>query len=722
MTIEFQYADNVVNENGGLEKLRVVYFDTRGDKLDSKILNTKINSARKSIEITFTPDEVDFTEGGDIIFYVINTQEYTNNYIKKVDNFNKNKDKDVVILMDTTKTMRDSYKWVKSEVDNFINNLYKSGNNRVGFMEFNDLDYPAYGWNCNYDRGWLTDYEDFMHRIKFLYCKRYNEGSHNCYPDYKMCDAFQGGGDIYEGWDLDQFEYKQGDYKESSIDALKHVYDNYCEGDVNSNFREEAEKHVVIITDNGFKSGTHGNPSFGINDIIELFAKKNIKVSVIASEKSFSIYGGVKALEQYEPIFKGTGGSGINFHGDDVSKQLENTIINTQSKYMIRLMDGSICELDKDPNLGDTTVDTDNDGKPDLEELIDKKIISVLGFNVDVWTFKSNPTRMTPYGSNEYKSYPIDRIKDKESSGREIVELKELIDVYEEIYSTIYHLKITNDIFVSADDVSQQLMCYIQSGVYGSLQFDILTLPDRNQMKILDINYPMWSKYKNVDLKIDNNIVDLPHMIVALNIIRSGVSGVLDSIGISKHSGGFIGDLQQSIGHALSYSNAKTPDDFTIDIIKSVGVDKFIKPDGNYEESYFSTADLYSDLDAVNIYREYAINNNNVVDAIKTYYSSERYRHRGSEFIKNMGGYESLKKEIMANIPDRKEFNLNKIVFLTTTSYPDYYTINEPKFMGIIKVTSTKEYESIKGASRLVELYNEEIIADKFIEYIRTLI
>ncbi|MGL5150434.1 MAG: hypothetical protein ACRC7N_07690 [Clostridium sp.] len=223
-----------------------------------------------------------------------------------------------------------------------------------------------------------------------------------------------------------------------------------------------------------------------------------------------------------------------------------------------------------------------------------------------------------------------------EISTRETVELEELINAFEEMYSTLYHIKTANDIFVSNDDVSQQLMCYIQSKQYSSIQFDILTLPDKGLMRILNCNYPGWSKYKEVDLRVGNSIIDLPHMIVALNINRAGVAEVLDTSGISKHSGGFIGDLQQSIGHALSYSNAKSSDEFAKDVIKSVGVDIIVRPDGKDESSYFSVADLNSDLDAVNIFREYVVNNDNVVTAMQEYYTSEKHSNRGSEFIRTI--------------------------------------------------------------------------------------
>lgn len=63
----------------------------------------------------------------------------------------------------------------------------------------------------------------------------------------------------------------------------------------------------------------------------------------------------------------------------------------------IRLSNGSIVRLDKDPSLGDETIDTDSDGIPDVIELKSKYKVSA--YNpyakryelIDTWTFYSNP-------------------------------------------------------------------------------------------------------------------------------------------------------------------------------------------------------------------------------------------------------------------------------------------------------------------------------------------
>lgn len=60
-----------------------------------------------------------------------------------------------------------------------------------------------------------------------------------------------------------------------------------------------------------------------------------------------------------------------------------------QSGFWISLSNGTIVKLDKDPSLGDETVDTDHDGIPDVIEL--RSIDTSLYNGIQTWTFYSNP-------------------------------------------------------------------------------------------------------------------------------------------------------------------------------------------------------------------------------------------------------------------------------------------------------------------------------------------
>ncbi|MFQ9247074.1 MAG: hypothetical protein ACLR3R_06585 [Clostridium paraputrificum] len=115
--------------------------------------------------------------------------------------------------------------------------------------------------------------------------------------------------------------------------------------------------------------------------------KQNINVVTNSASKS-----------SYERLYSETNGIIANIDGDFVTV-LEPLIqrmsdISGEGTW-IRLANGSIVKLDKDPSLGDMTVDTDRDGVPDLLELRDeiKKTYYSSGElkSYKCWTTISNP-------------------------------------------------------------------------------------------------------------------------------------------------------------------------------------------------------------------------------------------------------------------------------------------------------------------------------------------
>lgn len=117
--------------------------------------------------------------------------------------------------------------------------------------------------------------------------------------------------------------------------------------------------------------------------------KDNISTSVVTNSASKS---------SYERLYSETNGIIANIDGDFVTV-LEPLIqrmsdISGEGTW-IRLANGSIVKLDKDPSLGDMTVDTDRDGVPDLLELRDeiKKTYYSSGElkSYKCWTTISNP-------------------------------------------------------------------------------------------------------------------------------------------------------------------------------------------------------------------------------------------------------------------------------------------------------------------------------------------
>ena len=123
LTVNFQISDRLIKENGGIENLQVVYFDTTGDKIDSILMDTTYEDNKLQVKLNNgTFHQYEFDEDS-MKFFIINKEKYKKYYIDDVDEFNisnKSKDKDIVLVMDTSKSMRTAYSMIKPDVNKFI--------------------------------------------------------------------------------------------------------------------------------------------------------------------------------------------------------------------------------------------------------------------------------------------------------------------------------------------------------------------------------------------------------------------------------------------------------------------------------------------------------------------------------------------------------------------------------------------------------------------------
>ena len=91
--------------------------------------------------------------------------------------------------------------------------------------------------------------------------------------------------------------------------------------------------------------------------------------------------------------------SGINYQNESqiISLAEADNLTDSNDTCRIMLANYSGVILEKDPALGDDTVDTDRDGIPDIIELKEKKMISLENpssgtkIEVEVWIFDCNP-------------------------------------------------------------------------------------------------------------------------------------------------------------------------------------------------------------------------------------------------------------------------------------------------------------------------------------------
>ena len=93
---------------------------------------------------------------------------------------------------------------------------------------------------------------------------------------------------------------------------------------------------------------------------------------------------------------------------------VESSNFSDNEQYYARLSNGNIVLLDKDPNFGDKTVDSDSDGICDIDELGVKTKIPVYdpasnkNLLLEAWTFKSNPVAKDTDGDGILDHYDVE--------------------------------------------------------------------------------------------------------------------------------------------------------------------------------------------------------------------------------------------------------------------------------------------------------------------------
>ncbi len=331
--IKFQLSDQVLQKHK-LGNLKVAYFNTNNNEIT--ILDTYVNEKEKTISAEVEHFSCYFVIDEEDYYYDIDVLQSNS----KVDHGKA----DVVFTIDTTGSMWGPIGNVKNNINAVVDKLkINKVDVRLGLVEYRDI--YADGKYSTKDHGWFQDTDSFKKAVNNLYAN---------------------GG---------------GDWEESAVDGL--------EKSRNKDFRSSVNKYIILITDAPYKNGIVDDPYFDMDKEIELLKKDNISTSVVTNSASKS---------SYERLYSETNGIIANIDGDFVTV-LEPLIqrmsdISGEGTW-IRLANGSIVKLDKDPSLGDMTVDTDRDGVPDLLELRDeiKKTYYSSGElkSYKCWTTISNP-------------------------------------------------------------------------------------------------------------------------------------------------------------------------------------------------------------------------------------------------------------------------------------------------------------------------------------------
>lgn len=303
---------------------------------------------------------------------------------------------DIVFAIDTTGSMSSAISNVKNNINSFVDALDDAGiKASFALVEYRDVE--ADGANTtktksNDDGGnWFKDVDDFKAEIAKLSV---------------------GGG---------------GDAPESAIDALEMAH--------RLDMRQNSQKFIILVTDAGYKiANNYGVTS--LDETVATLVSKKINVSVV-SNSSYS--------DDYHDLYDETGGIFANINGNFKEELLSIADViedETNNGSWIALNNSpiDIIKLDAAPTVG-STVDTDGDGVPDIDELISNptqlnvdSYVRALGLpddynlpTIPVYKYHSNPILVdTDYDGidddtdtelgNEFTFTMYDKIRDDEIS------------------------------------------------------------------------------------------------------------------------------------------------------------------------------------------------------------------------------------------------------------------------------------------------------------------
>lgn len=255
---------------------------------------------------------------------------------------------DVVFVIDTTGSMGNEIQNVKNNIETVVSSLEENKVDiRLGLVEYRDIYADGIGSTKSYD--WYTSVSSFKSELATL--------------------GVSGGGDT----------------PESVVDAL------YCAR--NMEYRTGVKKYIILLTDANYKNGTSVDSGETLTDEIKKLVEEEFVVSVVTTPSYYSTYNSL--VSQTDGVT-----ANINQNFASALTPLITKIGEQVNKgCWIRLSNGSVVSLDKDPTLGDDTIDTDGDGIPDIIEL--KSSYKVRAYNpytkkmqeIDTWSFYSNPVK-----------------------------------------------------------------------------------------------------------------------------------------------------------------------------------------------------------------------------------------------------------------------------------------------------------------------------------------
>ena len=561
--------DESLLENVDADELCIAYYNENSNSLE--FVESIYNYEKNTLSATVNHYSIYFIV--DISKYIQTLMvNYTSDIVMKGK-------ADIVFLIDTTGSMGNTISQVKNSIKTFADELEENEVDvRLGLVEYKDIYEDAKNSTKCY--GWYDDVEQFRNQLSML--------------------KATGGGDA----------------PETVVDALNVML-------LNLQFRNEVSKYAVVVTDATYKNGTVNDNNTTLNDIADELKKKDIATTVITKNN---------IAEDYSCLVYKTGGKVCNIDSN-FSDSLKNIVTEIVEDIgdgcWIRLTNGEIIHLLKNPNDGDITVDSDYDGIPDLKELTVKSEIDFsfmpekfrkrynISNSIECWKFKSNPSKKDSDGDiledkidlEPLKYHPMEfgleahTLYYLELFNRNLRENKEIINPNYEFSRCLASISYGNSI-------GNLAMWSIVAGLFDNIYVQPCLINNGLNSNMASVVY---TEISNEHLEAcEKNKVDFSHMMatISCNLYEGKYKDIGALGGVSPALHGSIEDYSGYYGDV--FGTLLTPPCLNND-------------------------DYMADLDSVNILS--SLEDKNLLDECSKYYASIKNGkiNRAYYFTKNIG-------------------------------------------------------------------------------------
>ncbi|MGB8454362.1 MAG: hypothetical protein WCD89_18780 [Anaerocolumna sp.] len=337
--------DESIMQDNKLEDLVIAGYDTKSNEV--QILDTDHDTDNNSIWANVNHYS---------IYFVLNLNAYLDTVLSE----NTVGMKDGKADIDTSFYMSAAMDNIKANLQQFIDELGDNNvDTRLGLVEFGGF------------------YISIPEQIR----------DYNWYPDVDSCksavSSLKAHG-IYDDYDAIGFD-----------DAIKNIK--------NMDFRPDASKYVIMITDTEIILSSMNQKTYELpteKEFLSLTASDNLseqsddstillntEIPIQPSDGiCFSAITQFAGYSPYESLVYETNGVNSNVRSN-FANTLNSLIYGTGGSESggcyVKLSNGFTVRLDKDPSLGDESVDTDDDGIPDVDDLNSSVFDTVILENTD---------------------------------------------------------------------------------------------------------------------------------------------------------------------------------------------------------------------------------------------------------------------------------------------------------------------------------------------------